>query len=337
MLDEVIAPRAAAERPVFIITIDTEGDGLWWRPRTVETRNAAFLPRFQGLCEKYGLTPTYLTTDEMARSPAFRELALDVLKRHAAEIGMHLHAWNSPPHHPLTDDDDAHHPYLVEYAPEVMRSKIARLTDLLETAFGVKMLSHRAGRWSFSATYARLLLEHGYRVDCSVTPHVSWRWTPGDPRGHGGTDYSAFPDHAYFLDPGDIGRAGRSALLEVPVTILPSAPRARALARRLLPSTRLGANAVDRLVPLRWLRPNGRNLSHLLRIVDRAAAEQRQYVQCMLHSSELMPGGSPAFPTAAAIETLYEHLERLFEHATRFFDGATLARFAVSFRARTPA
>jgi hypothetical protein len=123
----------------------------------------------------------------------------------------------------------------------------------------------------------------------------------------------------------------------VPVTILPSAPRARALARRLLPSTRLGANAVDRLVPLRWLRPNGRNLSHLLRIVDRAAAEQRQYVQCMLHSSELMPGGSPAFPTAAAIETLYEHLERLFEHATRFFDGATLARFAVSFRARTPA
>jgi hypothetical protein len=151
MLDERFAPGAAAERPVFIITIDTEGDNLWSRPRTVETKNAAFLSRFQGLCEKYGLTPTYLTTDEMARAPAFRELALHVLKRHAGEIGMHLHAWNSPPLHPLTDDDDAHHPYLVEYDAEVMRAKIARLTDLLEGVFGVDMVSHRAGRWS-SAT-----------------------------------------------------------------------------------------------------------------------------------------------------------------------------------------
>jgi len=333
----LVNEQASRERPRFLISIDTEGDGIWWRPRTVETKNAAFLPRFQSLCEKYGLTPTYLTAYEMALSPVFREMALDVLKRHAGEIGMHLHAWHSPPDRSLTDADDIHHPYLVEYPLEVMRSKIAHLTDLLATAFGVKMVSHRSGRWSFSGTYARLLLEQGYRVDCSVTPHVSWQWTVGDPRRKGGTDYSDFPDRAYFVDPEDISRAGGSELLEVPVTIMPSAPRLRALVRGALPSTRLTASALDRILPVRWLRPNGRNLTHLLRIVDRAAAEHRRYVQCMLHSSELMPGGSPAFRTAGSIETLYEDLERLFEHATRFFDGATLAQFYGVVRTRTPA
>lgn len=325
-------------RPFLLLTIDTEGDGMWWRPRTIETKNAAFLPRFQRLCEKHGLTPTYLTNYEMAVSPVFRELGLDVLRRNVGEIGMHLHAWHSPPHYSLTGDDHRHHPYLIEYPPDVMRSKIACLTDLLEETFGVKMVSHRSGRWSFTTTYARLLVERGYRVDCSVTPHVSWRWTIGDPRRPGGTDFSEFPDRAYFVDLEDISRAGRSELLEVPVTIVPAWPPAmRRLVRGVLPSTRRVAQAVSRLFPVRWLRPDGRNLNHLLRIVDGAVAQKRPYVECMLHSSELMPGGSPAFRTEDSIQTLYEHLERLFEHATRFFVGATLAQFYHHARRDRPA
>jgi hypothetical protein len=331
-------PGAPQGRPFLLITIDTEGDGMWWRPRTIETKNAAFLPRFQRLCETYGFMPTYLTNYEMAVSPRFREIGLDVLRRNVGEIGMHLHAWHSPPDHPLTGDDHRHHPYLIEYPPDVMRSKIAYLTDLLEETFGVKMVSHRSGRWSFTTTYARLLVDRGYRVDCSVTPHVSWRWTPGDPRRPGGTDFSDFPDHAYFVDLEDISRAGRSELLEVPVTIMPAWPPAvRRLIRGVLPSTRLVAHAVNRMLPARWLRPNGRNLKQLLRIVDAAVAQKRPYVECMLHSSELMPGGSPAFRTEEAIQTLYEHLAQLFEHAARSFVGATLAQFYHHARRHRPA
>jgi hypothetical protein len=33
----------------FIITIDTEGDDLWGRPREITTHNAKHLPRFQSL------------------------------------------------------------------------------------------------------------------------------------------------------------------------------------------------------------------------------------------------------------------------------------------------
>src|SRR5262249_44806783 len=80
-----------------LITIDAEGDDLWSRPRDITPRNAACLPRFQELCERYRWKPVYLANYEMALSPFFEEFGQDVLARGTAEIGMHLHAWNSPP------------------------------------------------------------------------------------------------------------------------------------------------------------------------------------------------------------------------------------------------
>jgi hypothetical protein len=47
----------------------------------------------------------------------------------------------------------------------------------------------------------------------------------------------------------------------------------------------------------------------------------------MLHSSELMPGGSPTFSTEREIDLLYAHLDELFAESSRFFAGATLAGF----------
>src|SRR5256885_9751134 len=105
----------------FIITVDTEGDDLWSRPREISTHNARFLPRFQSLCERYGYRPVYLANYEMAMCETFVEFGRDVIARRAGEIGMHLHAWNSPPLLPLTDDDLRHQPYLIEYRSEERR------------------------------------------------------------------------------------------------------------------------------------------------------------------------------------------------------------------------
>ena len=318
-------------RPVFLITIDTEGDNLWARPREIATRNSRFLPRFQALCERHGFRPVYLTNYEMAVCPDFGDYGRDVLRRGAGEIGMHLHAWNSPPLAPLTDDDFRYQPFLIEHPEPVMRDKIAFLTDLLENTFGVKMLSHRAGRWSFNEVYARLLIERGYRVDCSVTPLVSWREHPGDPRQRGGTDFSAFPAIPFRMDLRDISKTGRSELLEVPMTIVSLEPAAVSAVRRRLPPRSLPARALRRFYPpVAWLRPDGTNLGTLLRVLDRARDDGRAHVEFMLHSSEFMPGGSPTFPDERRIEKLYEDLEVLFAAAARHFTGETLAGFAAS-------
>src|SRR4029077_2879106 len=108
-------------------------------------------------------------------------------------------------------DDRAFQPYLVEYSDRVMRDKIRAVTGTLEDTFGVKMVSHRAGRWGFDERYATMLVEEGYLVDCSVTPLVSWKRTRGDPARGGGPDYTAFPQHAYWLDLADISRPRGSA------------------------------------------------------------------------------------------------------------------------------
>ena len=326
-IDRASPADAGPAAPKFLITIDTEGDNLWSRPKTLTTENARFLPRFQSLCESYGMKPTYLTNYEMVCCSAFVEFAKDALDRSAAEIGMHLHAWDTPHEYQVPAGGGKYHPYLIEYPEQVMRDMIATVTDLLEDAFGVKMLSHRSGRWAFNGVYAKLLLERDYTVDCSVTPHVSWREHIGAPDGQGGSDYRGYPDDAYYLDLEDISRPGDSNLLEVPMTIVPCQSRAANWIRRRCREGSIPARAIDKFFPpIRWLRPNGENLGSLLSILRWARRADRDYVEFMLHSSELMPGGSPKFTTVESIDNLYEDMEALFAAAGEF-QGATLTEY----------
>ena len=313
--------------PAFLITIDTEGDNLWSRPREITTNNANFLPRFQSLCEHYKFKPTYLTNYEMAQSESFVEFGRNILHRKTGEIGMHLHAWNSPPLKPLTHDDFYHQPFLTEYPELLMREKIIFMTELLENKFDTKIVSHRAGRWSFNNIYASLLIKQGYYVDCSVTPYISWQSTLGNPKGKGGIDFSHYPDYAYFLDLDDISKFGQSSLLELPMTIM-ACHRPRFI--QMMSYIPLVGKGIKRFWPnVNWLRPNGRNLKTMLTIINQAISEQRPYIEFMLHSSELMPGGSPTFKNKQSIEKLYNDLEFLFEAIQRSFIGMTLGDYYI--------
>lgn len=323
-------------RPAFLITIDTEGDNLWACPREITTENSRYLPRFQQLCERHGFKPTWLTNWEMVECPVYRDFARDCLRRGTAEIGMHLHAWNNPPIDPLTADDFRWHPYLTQFSERLMRDKIATVTHRLEEVFGTKMLSHRAGRWAFNETYARLLVEFGYRVDCSVSPHI--RWQHEDPQHPDVVDYRHFPEQAYWLDLNDISKpasptSSRQTLLELPVTIQ-SRPRTGLLkaAESLGKLHSLPRRVLDRVAPTKfWLRPDGRNDRNLINVVREAIHAGHDYVEFMLHSSEFMPGCSPRFPTANHIERLYHDLETLFAEASQLCDGLTLAEYSERF------
>ncbi len=313
----------------FLITVDTEGDNLWSKPQDITTRNAAFIPRFQWLCERFRLKPVYLVNYEMAMSDVFVEFGRDVLARGTAEIGMHLHAWNSPPLEPLTGDDFRHQPYLIEYADRVMKEKINVMTRLLEDRFDRKMISHRAGRWAFDRRYAKMLFDEGYRVDCSVTPGVDWCANPGDPRGKGGSDYRSFPNRPYFFDPSDISVPADGPMLEVPMTVAPSRLMRKApwvyrvpvlckVARRIAPEKR-------------WLCPvpllERYNADAMIDAARQAQLDNPSHLEFMLHSSDLVPGGSPSFKNPSDIDHLYACLEALFGEVSGSCRGMTLAEF----------
>jgi hypothetical protein len=64
-------------------------------------------------------------------------------------------------------------------------------------------------------------------------------------------------------------------------------------------------------------------------VVDEARAVGRPVLEMVLHSSELMPGGSPNGRDAAAIEALYRDLRALFSQVAQAgFRGITLGALA---------
>ncbi|VFP79684.1 deacetylase [Candidatus Erwinia haradaeae] len=298
-------------KPTLILTIDTEGDNLWHNSDKITTKNTNFLPRFQELCEKYQFKTTWLTNYEMSIDPQYIEFAKNIITNKSGEIGMHLHAWNNPPLYNLTQNDLCYQPYLIEYPKKIMREKVIYITSLLEDTLQIKMRAHRAGRWAFNTFYAKLLIEQGYQVDCSVTPKINWQFSIGDPQGSGGTNYQKFFDYAYFIDQHDISKAGQSSLLEVPMSTQYKHSEFINQIKKIYNNLYYKKKCST---SVNWLRPQKGNIAQMLKIVKNAILRKKDYLEFMIHSSELMPGGSPTFKNKKDIDILYDNLEELFNY-----------------------
>ena len=286
----------------FIITIDTEGDGQWNPNAPCSTKNSKYIPRFQELAEKYGFKPTWLTNYEMANDPFYVDYMRDCLKRGGCEVGMHLHAWNNPPKFDLNKVNDQRD-YLFEYPKHIMENKIQTLTGLLEDTFSTKMLSHRSGRWSTDEIYFELLKKYGYKYDCSVTPYMNWSSCVGS-TGKPGSDYSKCLIQPYYIYDG---------ILEIPVSIRPM----KYIATDAMKTLHSFAHELKWCQTERnvWLRPTKNPSFIALKKVLDAVSADSVYAMFMLHSSEMMPGGSPSFPDNKSIEELYNCIERTFAYA----------------------
>lgn len=315
----------------FIITIDTEGDNIWQRVTTrtgmreITVENAKYIERFQLLCEKYHFIPTYLVNYEMASADPFVSKAKEWVANNRCEVGMHMHAWNTPPIVNLPFNPKGHNPYAGEYSHEVLWKKMCTMTRLIERNFGVKPTSHRGGRWYIDAWYIRALLKLGYKVDCSVTPGISWTQKIGN-RMYG-PDYSKFPNNAYYMDRKDINQKARfydkdNNILQVPPTIIPC-PLKEQIKKMIDKPEQISSICREKI----WLRSKVSNLNDMLYIVKHT--EKRDYIEYMLHSSELMPGGNPNFKTDASIEKLYRDLEVLFSEIAKKRKGISLSEYAM--------
>ena len=322
------------KKKYFIITIDTEGDNIWKRVTTssgmreVTVENAKYIARFQSLCEKYHYKPVYLVDYEMAGAEPFVSQAKEWLCDGECEVGMHMHAWNAPPIYQLPFNRKGHNPYAGEYPRDILWQKMRQMTSIIEKAFGIKPGSHRGGRWYIDPWYINALSRLGYQVDCSVTPGVNWNNTIGNTLY--GPDYGNFPKNAYFMGKKRLDRplkqgGGVSAVLQVPPTIM-NAP----LAGRIGKMAADPFSAREILKEKIWLRPNGRNLDEMLYIVEKT--KNRNYIEFMLHSSELMPGGSPTFKTKQSIEKLYDDMNILFSEISRQRKGITLSDYALRYK-----
>lgn len=302
----------------FVLTIDTEGDNQWNHGNELTVENIKYIPRFQNLCEKYFIKPTYLVTYEVCEDVFAREIFKDYLKADKAEIGAHLHSWTTPPY--LDKDgyrfNDINHAFASELSGDLLAEKIKNLTNRIEDSFGKRSLSFRSGRYGFNRNVARELADNSYLVDSSVTPFMRWASLQGIPGGMGGPD---FIDHAPF--PFRYNFDNRS-LIEIPVTILPTK-------FPLNISKKIAINYfrnVDKSFLLRifrkflfknqplWLRPlPWMDISLFDELLIEAKKIKLPYIVMMFHSSELMPGCSIYRSDKDAVEKLYVLLELFFD------------------------
>ena len=303
------------ENKYFFITIDTEGDNQWDLNNGISTENSKYLPRFQELAEKYNFKPIWLTNHEMANDDFFVSYMKTKQEKGLCEIGMHLHAWNNPPEFELKKINNERD-YLIEYPEEIIRKKVEFLTNELTEKFGIRPISHRSGRWTTNDIYLKILKENGYRVDCSVTPNVSWKKCVGS-TGVPGSDYSDCPSEYFYI---------YDNLIEIPMTIKKihdfQYDKIKNIKNLLGEFIRLLKGRVQ------WLRPDFKlNTKGMIDLIKKCY-KNSEYIMFMIHSSELMPGGSPNFKTEKDIERLYEVIEKLFKNISdKGYKGCTFRNF----------
>jgi hypothetical protein len=300
----------------FILTIDTEADNQWSHGIPVTTNNISCIPSFQELCDRYQITPTYLVTSEVCEDKKAVTILKEIQDKGHCEIGSHLHTWTTPPFQEAEGlrYNDKHHAFANEIPGELFEQKLSHLTNQVKKSFGHSPVSFRSGRYGFVRSMAGILTKYGYTTDSSITPHRSWKSTPGLPDGNGGPDFIMENNFPSTIN------TENGKLLEIPVTILYTKALLKSnpgLAKFITLNQNKYLNKFLSLLNLNhqplWLRPLPYTaVEDLKKIICTAEETGLKYVVMMFHSSELMPGGSPYWKDKDGVADLISKLTDFF-------------------------
>ncbi|HLG06906.1 MAG TPA: hypothetical protein VI383_12255 [Gemmatimonadales bacterium] len=276
--------------PHLLVTIDTEEDewGQFSAPR-FGARNIRRIPELQELFDRFGVTPTYLVTHQVANNEEAVRILEPIASAGRCEIGAHCHPWNTPPFRWPSDET---HSMLHRLPPEAQFEKIRALKETLRMNLGQTPVSFRAGRFGFDDSVAVNLLRLGFRVDTSVTPLLSWT-------EFGGPEYDEdYPD-CFWLR---FGAEAPGRLLEVPCTVgflqrSPVRANARLQSVRASPLLhRLRAQGVLEFLGIInkvWLCPEKTPLADMVALSRRRVRDDAAILNLMFHSVSLEPGLTP--------------------------------------------
>jgi len=305
------------------VTIDVEEEGLFsgrYETRGVSAKNVAELPRLDSIFREWNIAPTLLLTHSVASLEPHRDLLLKLKQQWNAEIGAHLHPWNTPPL------QDLHHPEPVP-SEQIPRDLLnAKLYTLLQSIrqMGITPTSFRMGRFNIGPGMFSLLEGAGILVDSSVAPMR---------RYHSGSDRLAAPADPYFPDDKDPLQPGRSNILEVPITILPICPRLGFLLERLPVREKWSSWFITNMGSLS-AQPMWTRLGHLKAATRLHQRRGGQVLTLYFHSSELMPGGCPQHPTPQHVDRFLAKLRGFFAwlHREMPVESRTLSQLSSEFR-----
>ena len=297
----------------ILVSIDTEEDN--WEPardgNTVE--NIRELPQLDRLFERLGVRATYFATYMVASTGWSAEILRGLATSGRAEVGAHLHPWNTPP---LLSPMTRRNTMLTNLPVDEQVAKLRTLTGVLRSALGERPWAFRAGRWGFDGSTASALIECGYRVDSSVTPGRSWYEDDGP--SHVGA-----PLGVYRLDNKGDHRipSPHGTLVEVPLSwgyrhqwwnaaeVLHRVIDRPGFARTHL----LVLGERLHLVNLAVMSPEIADVDDMVLLAKKLLDRGVQHLHVSFHSPSLRPGLSPFVQSQADVDRLYGRIESLIE------------------------
>lgn len=312
----------------LVVSVDTEEEGLWngvYPVRKNSTANLRGLARFQALCERHEIPPTYLVTAPVLDDQQAVADLSNWQQQSRCEVGTHCHPWCNPP---ITSEQvPREESYLSNLPRQQQFDKLTWLTEAIADRMSVRPTSFRAGRYGFSEVTAECLMRLGYVVDSSHLPLFAY---PED----GGPDYRMHARRPHRL----VDASTQRSLIEIPVTtgftragyerrrrIYQQARRPHARKFRL-------AGIADRLGIARRVKlsPEGNSVRDLQHLMSAAVQDGLHTLVLMLHSSSLVAGCSPYSSTEIHLEDFLGRLEKCLQFARTEFNaqGVTLTQAA---------
>jgi hypothetical protein len=299
-----------AGETLVLVSLDTEEDS--WRPNRGggSVQNIDELLRLARRFERWGVPATYFTAHQVARHPGAAHVLREISAGGRAEIGAHLHPWNTPP---LTETFTPRNTMLKNLPAHLQLAKLERLTNTLTEAFATRPQVFRAGRYGLGRETVAALLRCGYAVDSSVCPFISWDAMDEGPNFVGAplVPYRLSPDRD-VREPSPGGE-----LLEIPLShgfnrgpfavwaVVRRACEARPLRWLHLGGLAARTGLVSRIV----LSPELASATEMLTLSRRLLEHGVRHLQLSWHSPSLTPGLSPFASTPADVARLYASVE----------------------------
>jgi hypothetical protein len=315
----------------FVVTVDTEEEWDWFSgypTGPTQTANIHRLAEFQDICERLGAAVTYFVNHAVLGSPAAREVILKLSRRPLVEIGLHIHPWNTPPLQPV-EKVPTRDSFLHNLPAELAIAKLNASYDTFRDS-GLTPVSFRGGRYSTGSFIQTWLRKKGFVADASILPYT--RWTDD-----GSPDY-------HLRGPNPVRLPGKEPLWEIPLS-LAFTRRPFGFWNRLL--------SIAEKPPLRYLRlvgimqklgvfrkswlnfenPFWEGMRALIRSLCR---DRVPYLCFTVHSSSLLPGGSPYATCPADVDRIFARLKEALSwlKGEAEFTPATVAEIARGLEAK---
>lgn len=315
---------------LVVVSIDTEEDN--WEPARDKIRvsNIRALPSLHRTFEAFGIRPTYFCSYQVVRVPWARSVLHDIAVNGSAEIGAHLHPWNTPP---MREALVPRHTMMKNIPLELQEEKLLVLTDAVTTVLGSRPRSFRAGRYGLGPTGARLLARCGFTVDSSVTPFLDWR------RYDDGPDHRDAPRAVYRPSLDNLTLPSLNGpLVEVPISVGYTRRPFDRWARRheRMIDWRIGpvslASLAFRSHFLRKVQLSFEtdSVRDMLTLTQQLVRDGARILHLTWHSPSLVEGLSPFTRTVADRHRFRANIDRYFDRlsASFSFSFATVAEAA---------